>query len=68
MTSDKLRSALGELNGQRHVRLHFVNNADTCFVERALLVPIEADEIVKITDGSRVFLIDAERIAWIEIG
>ena len=41
---------------------------DTCSVQRALLVPAEADNIVKVTDGSREYLIDAERVAWVEIG
>jgi hypothetical protein len=67
MTPDQLRTALGELNGQRDVRLEF-DQADTCSVQRALLVPAEADNIVKLTDGSREFLIDAERVAWVEIG
>ena len=67
MTPDQLRTALGELNGQRDVRIEF-DHADTCAVQRALLVPAEADNIVKVTDGSREYLIDAERVAWVEIG
>jgi hypothetical protein len=67
MTPDQLRTALGELNGQRQVRIHF-EHGDTCLVQGALLVPVEADTLVKLTDGSRVYLLDAERIAWIEIG
>ena len=67
MTSDQLRTALGELNGQRDVRLEF-HHADTCSVQHALLVPAEEDRIVKLTDGSREYLIDAERVAWVEIG
>ncbi len=67
MTPDQLRAALGELNGMRHVRMHF-DHADSCVIERALLVPVEADHIVKLTDGTREFLIDAERVAWVEIG
>jgi hypothetical protein len=67
MTSEQLRAALGDLNGQRDVRIAFVR-ADACVIEKALLVPVEEDRIVKLTDGSREFLLDAERIAWIEIG
>ena len=67
ITPEQLRTALGELNGQRSVRVHF-NHAGECLIEGALLVPAEADNIVKLTDGVREYLIDAERIAWVEIG
>lgn len=67
MTSDQLRAALGDLNGQRDVRVGF-DHADGCLVEKALLVPAEQDNIVKLTDGSREYLLDADRVAWIQIG
>lgn len=67
LSAEQLRSALDKLNGQRDVRIWF-DHADPCLVVKALLVPAEADNIVKLTDGSREYLIDAERIAWIEIG
>lgn len=67
MTHDQLRKALTDLNGQRAVRIHF-DQADDCKIEGALLVPVESDNIVKLTDGKREYLLDAERIAWIEIG
>lgn len=67
MTPDQLRTALGDLNGQRNVRIEF-DQAECCLIQRALLVPAEEDNIVKLTDGSREFLIDAERVAWVEIG
>jgi hypothetical protein len=67
MTTEQLRAALGDLNGQRDVRVAF-ERAEACVIEKALLVPVEEDRIVKLTDGSREFLLDAERIAWIEIG
>lgn len=67
MTPDQLRTALADLNGQRDVRVE-CENAQTCIVQNALLVPAEKDNIVKLTDGSREYLIDAERVAWIEIG
>jgi hypothetical protein len=66
MTSDQLRTALGELNGQRDVRIAF-DRAETCVIKNALLVPAEEDRIVKLTDGTREYLLDAQRVAWIEI-
>ena len=67
MTCDQLRAALGDLNGQRDVRIGF-EHAEMCVIKKALLVPVEEDKIVKLTDGSHEYLVDAERIAWIEIG
>ncbi|HMN95216.1 MAG TPA: hypothetical protein PKC43_02515 [Phycisphaerales bacterium] len=67
MTPEQLRSALGELNGQRDLRIEF-DHAVPCSVKKALLIPTERDGLVKVTDGTHVFLVDAERVAWIEIG
>jgi hypothetical protein len=67
MTSEQLRTALGDLNGQRDVRVTF-ERADACLIQNALLVPAEEDRIVKLTDGVREFLVDAQRVAWIQIG
>ena len=67
MTPDQLRAALKDLNGQRDVRIEF-EHANACVIQKALLVPAEEDKIVKLTDGSREYLFDAERITWIEIG
>ena len=67
LSPDQVRTALGDLNGQRDVLIEF-NGAPTCIVQRALLVPAEEDNIVKLTDGSREYLLDASRIAWIQIG
>jgi hypothetical protein len=67
ITPDQLRAALADLNGRRDVRLE-CEHAKTCIVANALLVPAEADNIVKLTDGTREYLIDAERVAWVEIG
>ncbi len=67
MTSDQLRQAFRELNGQRDLRIQF-SDAPACIVKRALLIPAEADGLVKVTDGSHVYMIDAERVAWIEVG
>ncbi len=67
MTCDQIRTALSDLNGQRDVRVGF-EHAEACVITKALLVPVEKDNIVKLTDGSREYLLDSERIAWIEIG
>jgi len=66
-SADQLRLALAELNGQRDLRIEF-EHADACVVKRALLIPAESDRLVKVTDGTHVFLVDAERVAWIDIG
>jgi hypothetical protein len=67
MDAVQLRKALSELNGQRDVRLEMVG-AQQCTVRRAFLVPAENDGLVKVSDGQRIVVIDAERVAWIEIG
>ena len=67
LSNDQLRVALSKLNGQRDVRIKF-DHADSCIIAGALLVPVEADNIIKLTDGSREYLIDVERVVWIEIG
>ena len=67
LSAEQLRSALAKLNGKRDVRVKF-DHADPCVITAALLVPAEADNIIKLTDGSREFLIDADRVVWIEIG
>ena len=67
MTTEQLRTALADLNGRRDVRIEF-DHADTLAVQNALIVPAEEDRIVKLTDGTREYLIDAQRVAWVEIG
>jgi hypothetical protein len=67
LTAEQLRSALAKLNGKRDVRIKF-DYAEPCVIAGALLVPVEADKIIKLTDGSREFLIDVDRVAWVEIG
>ena len=68
ISADQLRTALGTLNGQRDIRIEFEADGTTCIIQNALLVPAESDHIVKLTDGTREYLIDAERILWVEIG
>jgi len=67
MTSDQLRKALGELDGQRDLQVTF-DRAPTCVIRKALLIPEEEDYVVKVTDGTRVYMLDAHRVAWIVIG
>ncbi|MCC6426476.1 MAG: hypothetical protein IT435_06615 [Phycisphaerales bacterium] len=74
MTPDQLRTALRELNGERDLALVFagvdspVPGVSNLEVRKAILIPDEADHLVKVTDGKSVFIIDAERVAWIRIG
>ncbi len=67
ISADQLRTALRELNGQRDLRVEF-EHGSRCLVKRALLIPAEQDGLVKVTDGTHVYLFDAERVVWIEIG
>jgi hypothetical protein len=75
MTQDQLRQALRELNGQRDLFVVFAHVHDVihpgysvCRVKNAMLIPDELDHLVKVSDGAAVFILDAERIAWIKIG
>ena len=67
MTNDQLRTALAELNGERDAVFHF-NHTEPCAVENAILIPAEEDNLVKVSDGKHVYIIDAPQIAWIRIG
>jgi hypothetical protein len=33
-----------------------------------MLVPEEADGLIKLTDGQSIFIIDADRVAYIRLG
>ncbi|QYO64333.1 hypothetical protein [Leptolyngbya sp. 7M] len=75
MTPDQLRQALHELNGERDLIIAFagvtspaIGGAAHLEVRHAMLIPDEADHLVKVTDGKSVFIIDADRVAWIRIG
>ncbi|MEX2218618.1 MAG: hypothetical protein WD749_07630 [Phycisphaerales bacterium] len=68
MTPDQLRTALRELNGERAATFAFIGLADHVVVHSAMLIPDEPDHLVKVTDGKSVFIIDADRVAWIRIG
>ncbi len=67
MSPSQLRQALASLNTERDVVFYF-DNAESCLVPRALLVPDEADHLVKLTDGKHEYIIDAERVAWMRVG
>ncbi len=67
MTREQLRQALAELNGERNACFYF-ERAEHCLVQNAMLIPHEEDDLVKVSDGKHVYIIDAERVAWIRIG
>ncbi len=71
MNQDQLRQALTELNGERNA--HFAitgmhESASVLTIASAMLIPEEADKLVKLTDGKSVYIIEADRIAYIRIG
>ncbi len=74
MTPTQLRQALGELNGERDLSVVFVDvpspvpGVANLEVKKAMLIPDEADHLVKVTDGKAVYVLDADRVAWIRIG
>jgi hypothetical protein len=67
MTTDALRKALKELNGQRDAVVYFMH-AEKCIVTNAMLLPEEPDGLIKLTDGKHVYILDAAEVAWIKIG
>lgn len=76
MTTDQLRQALKELNGERDLEvafaevhgLHLTRPSGTLTVRHAMLIPDEADHLVKVTDGKGVYILDAARVVWMRIG
>ena len=68
MTPAQLRQALHELNGERDLVLAFAGHAEHLTIPKAILIPDEPDHLVKVTDGSSVFILEAERIVWFRIG
>jgi len=71
MTSDQLRQALSELNGERDATFavtHMPEQLAYLTVNRAMLVPDEPDHLIKVTDGQSIYIVDAERVAWVRIG
>ena len=71
MSPNKLRKALEELKGKRtatFVFQHILGEHNTLAVANAMLVPEEADGLIKLTDGQSIYIIDAERVAYIRLG
>ncbi len=71
MTHTALRKALEELKGQRtatFVFQHILGEPNTLSVQNAMLVPEEADGLIKLTDGQSIYIIDADRVAYIRLG
>lgn len=73
MNTDQLRIALHELNGERDLSVTFTDVFTPVVtahlvVKKAMLIPDEQDHLVKVTDGRAVYILDAERVAWIKIG
>jgi len=67
MTPTQLRQALHELNGERDLVLAFASLDDNLYISRAMLIPDEPDHLVKVTDGSSVYIIEADRLVWFKI-
>jgi hypothetical protein len=73
MTPTQLRTALRELNGERDLIVTFadvpapVPGVAAIEIRKAMLIPDEADHLVKVTDGKAVYILDAERVAWLKI-
>jgi hypothetical protein len=71
MNDNQLRLALKELNGERnaHFALAGMHEIATILtIHKAMLIPEETDHLVKVTDGKSVYILEAERIAYIRIG
>ena len=49
------------------MRIEFAT-AHVLSMKRAFLIPEESDGLVKLSDGHKVYVLDAERVVWIEIG
>jgi hypothetical protein len=70
VTTEQLRTALKELNGERDATFAFTGLADHAAqltVHGAMLIPDEPDHLVKVTDGRSVYILEAERVTWIRI-
>ncbi len=71
MTPDQLRQALKELQGKRSATFVFEGvqePATTLTIHSAMLVPDEPDHLIKLTDGQSIYIIEADKIAYIRIG
>jgi hypothetical protein len=71
MNQSQLRQALTELNGERNAHFAITGMCESTSIltiTAAMLIPEETDKLVKVTDGKSVFIIEADRIAYIRIG
>jgi len=75
MTNDQLRSALRELNAERDLTVAFAYvhsshwpGQNMLTIKRAMLIPDEADHLIKVTDGNSIYIVEAEHVAWLKIG
>ena len=71
MNQEQLRLALSELNGERTLEFGLASAHESSArltISSAMLIPEETDKLVKVTDGKSVYIIEAERIAYIRIG
>ena len=69
MKPDQLRQALAELSGNRDATFAVAGMPEPYItISNAMLVPDEPDHLIKLTDGHSIFILDAERIAWVRIG
>lgn len=66
MLADELRAAFSRLDGQRAVRITFSAGA-TLEVVKALVIPVEDDGLLKLTDGEREYVVNSGHVAWVEI-
>jgi hypothetical protein len=75
MTQDQLRQVLKELDGERDLEIAFANvfspptpgSISHLHIRHAMLIPDEPDHMVKVTDGKHIYIIDADRIAYVKI-
>jgi hypothetical protein len=70
MTPTQLRQALAELDGHRDLGVAFTDYHSPIpwlDIKKAMLIPDEPDHLVKVTDGKYIYILDAERVAWIRI-
>jgi hypothetical protein len=72
MSPEQLRQALTELKGERSCSFVFAGipteSGAVLTVNNAMLIPAEADNLVKLTDGQSIYALDAERVVYIRIG
>ena len=66
MLVDELRVAFKRLDGKKAVRINF-SAGISLEVTKALLIPVEEDGLLKLTDGEREYVVNPGGVAWIEI-